>query len=162
MSRLLRWREAKVFGAQRVSCLFEKSKSPSLTGLLIQSDSPHRAAVRRPSRSSHGSVLGWALVDLGLRRPRFAWAPDPRLCCGAPVGGLANRGSTLLHPNRLLLGHESHPSGLHQHPVTRRVSLVLVGLGNLEQFVLGAPLYRSLGREPGFKGCSLTGLTIRR
>ncbi|MCA9106628.1 MAG: hypothetical protein KDA83_14495 [Planctomycetales bacterium] len=30
--------------------------------LLIESDAPHRAAVRRPSRSSHGLVLGWELV----------------------------------------------------------------------------------------------------
>ena len=59
-------------------------------------------------------------VDLGLRRPRFAWAPDPRLWCGAPVGGLVNDGSTHLHPTRLLLGRESHPSGLNQQRVNER------------------------------------------
>ena len=77
--------------AWRVNGLLEKSKSPSLTGLLILSDAPHRAAVRRPSRSSHGSNLG-----VGTRLPRAA-SPRASLglltlgCGAAPPRGLSKR-----------------------------------------------------------------------
>ena len=76
---------------------------------------PHRAAVRRPSRSSRGSVLGWALVDLGLRRPRFAWAPGPRLWCGVPVGGLVGGGPAPLQPQRRWWNEIQAPSSQNRY-----------------------------------------------
>ena len=55
--------------------------------------------MRRPSRSSHGLDLRWKCVALGLRRPQ---------------GGLADGGSTLLHPKLRSWRHERNSSGLNQ------------------------------------------------